>query len=55
MVTGEDDVSRGRDGQTVARINVCDLLRGNQEILLIYKDAEYRLRLTSNKKLILTK
>lgn len=55
MVTAEDETNRGQDGQTTARINVCDLLGGNQEVLLIYKNAEYRLRLTSNKKLILTK
>lgn len=55
MVTGESGTKRGPDSQTVARINVCDLLHGNQEVVLIYKDAEYRLRLTSNKKLILTK
>ena len=37
------------------RLNARDLLSGGREVILVYKDFEYRLRLTSNDKLILTK
>lgn len=37
------------------RIDVRDLLQGRREILLVHKESEYRLRVTSNDKLILTK
>jgi len=44
---------RGRGGPR--RVDVRDLLAGDRELILVYEAAEYRLRLTSNDKLILTK
>ena len=37
------------------RLRVLDLLDGMREVILIHGNAEYRLRLTSNDKVILTK
>jgi hemin uptake protein HemP len=42
-------------GPTVPRIPVGELLGGGREAVLVHDRAEYRLRLTSNGKLILTK
>jgi hemin uptake protein HemP len=39
----------------VPRIDAGALLTSNREIILVHKDTEYRLRVTSNDKLILTK
>ncbi|MEO8300933.1 MAG: hemin uptake protein HemP [Rhizomicrobium sp.] len=39
----------------VKRIAVSDLLSGGREAVLLHEGGEYRLRLTSNGKLILTK
>lgn len=39
----------------VPRIDVHDLLGEGRELILVHKNAEYRLRLTRNDKLILTK
>lgn len=39
----------------VPRIDASTLLASGREIILVHKDNEYRLRLTSNDKLILTK
>ena len=39
----------------VRRIEVHDLMAGAREAVLLHSDEEYRLRLTSNGKLILTK
>ncbi len=41
--------------QPVKRIAVSDLLAGGREAVLLHGGDEYRLRLTSNGKLILTK
>ena len=41
-------------GPTVRRIPVGELLGGGREAVLVHEGAEYRLRLTSNGKLILT-
>jgi hemin uptake protein HemP len=41
--------------QPVKRIAVSDLLAGAREAVLLHGGDEYRLRLTSNGKLILTK
>lgn len=38
-----------------ARYNVADLLRGGREAILEHGGAEYRLRITANGRLILTK
>ena len=42
-------------GKPVRRIAVSDLLSGEREAILLHDGDEYRLRLTSNGKLILTK
>jgi hemin uptake protein HemP len=42
-------------GSAVPRIPVADLLAGGREVVLVHESTEYRLRLTSNGKLILTK
>jgi hemin uptake protein HemP len=39
----------------VRRIAISDLMAGGREAVLLHDGAEYRLRLTSNGKLILTK
>ena len=44
-----------RPNQPVRRIAVTDLLDGGREAVLLHDGTEYRLRLTSNGKLILTK
>lgn len=41
--------------QPVKRVAVSDLLGGGREAVLLHGGDEYRLRLTSNGKLILTK
>jgi hemin uptake protein HemP len=40
---------------SVPRIDASLLLVSGREVILVHKDTEYRLRLTSNDKLILTK
>ena len=37
------------------RLNAKDLLSGSREVILVHNESEYRLRITSNDKLILTK
>ncbi len=37
------------------RLDASALFDGDKELILVYRDLEYRLRLTSNDKLILTK
>ena len=44
-----------RSIQPVRRIDLSDLLAGGREAVLLHDGSEYRLRLTSNGKLILTK
>ena len=39
----------------IPRIDVNDLLGRGRELIIVHKNAEYRLRLTRNDKLILTK
>lgn len=39
----------------VPRFLVTDLIRGGREVILVHDGQEYRLRITSNGKLILTK
>ena len=40
---------------SLPRIDASMLLASGREIILVHKDTEYRLRLTNNDKLILTK
>ena len=44
-----------RSTPSVPRIAISDLLAGGREAILLHDGTEYRLRLTSNGKLILTK
>lgn len=44
-----------RSASPVRRIAIGDLLNGGREAVLLHDGVEYRLRLTSNGKLILTK
>ena len=55
---GDRDTRKAPDdnpGPSVRRIPVGELLGGGREAVLVHDGAEYRLRLTSNGKLILTK
>jgi hemin uptake protein HemP len=42
-------------GQGPVRIELTDLLRGGREAIIVHNGADYRLRVTANGKLILTK
>jgi len=42
-------------GPGIPRIEASTLLASNREIILVHNQQEYRLRITSNDKLILTK
>jgi len=44
-----------RPGTPIRRIAISDLLAGGREAVVVHDGTEYRLRLTSNGKLILTK
>ena len=44
-----------KDRKRPPRISVSDLLQGGREAVLVHDGTEYRLRLTNNGKLILTK
>ena len=41
--------------QTLPRVRLADLLRGNREAVIEHNGQDYRLRLTASGKLILTK
>jgi hemin uptake protein HemP len=45
----------GLEGVSIPKIDASTLLASGKEIILVHKDTQYRLRLTSNDKLILTK
>ncbi len=47
--------SAGEWGGAIPRIDASTLLASGREIILVHNQQEYRLRLTSNDKLILTK
>jgi hemin uptake protein HemP len=42
-------------GPSIPRIDASTLLSSSREIILVHNEQEYRLRITSNDKLILTK
>lgn len=42
-------------GPSIPRIDASTLLASRREVILIHNEQEYRLRITSNDKLILTK
>ena len=45
----------GAGAKPLPRVEARSLLGTSREIILVYKDMEYKLRLTNNDKLILTK
>jgi len=47
--------SLSEKGPPIPRIDASTLLASNREIILVHNEQEYRLRITSNDKLILTK
>ncbi len=52
---GDIERAKGRTGRPPKRIDVAQLLDGAREAILLHEGEEYRLRRTSNGKLILTK
>ena len=55
MAVNGKDKSENSAASPIPRIDASTLLTSGREIILVHKDTEYRLRLTSNDKLILTK
>lgn len=55
MPVKQDQPSESLPGSRRPRIAVEDLMKGNNEIIIEHRGEEYRLRVTSNSKLILTK
>jgi hemin uptake protein HemP len=57
MATGDSNAPKRpiRPGQPIRRIAIGEILGGGREAVLVHDGTEYRLRLTSNGKLILTK
>ncbi len=54
----QDGIERGgatRPDIGPTRVTLDSILRGRQEIIIEHRDKEYRLRITSNGKLLLTK
>jgi hemin uptake protein HemP len=51
--SGQPDETTKKEGKV--RWNSSDLLKGQAEVLIFHEGDEYRLRLTKNHKLILTK
>ena len=47
--------SHSERGSSIPRIDASTLLASSREIILVHNEQEYRLRITSNDKLILTK
>jgi hemin uptake protein HemP len=47
--------SRNEKGSAIPRIDASALLGQSKEVILVHNEQEYRLRVTSNHKLILTK
>lgn len=52
---GADRGSAVRPDTAPLRVPLETILRGRQEIIIQHRDEEYRLRITSNGKLLLTK
>ena len=48
-------VERSPTGSRLKRIKVSELLQGDREVILEHDSQDYRLRITANGKLILTK
>jgi hemin uptake protein HemP len=49
------DAAGAPRGQNPVRIELIDLLQGGREAIIVHNGADYRLRVTANGKLILTK
>jgi hemin uptake protein HemP len=47
--------AQSEKGPLVPRIDASTLLASSREVILVHNEQEYRLRITSNDKLILTK
>jgi len=54
-VSGKTATTQPVSSPPVRRIAIRDLMNGGREAVLLHDGTEYRLRLTSNGKLILTK
>lgn len=50
-----DEAQQAAQLHSLRRVSVSDLLAGDRELILVHRHSEYRLRLTNNDKLILTK
>jgi len=50
-----DTPSRPDTRPPPVRVNIDTILRGRQEVIIEHRNEEYRLRITSNGKLLLTK
>lgn len=48
-------VKSSSQGRTIRRVTTEDLLQGGNELIIAHRGDEYRLRITSNGKLILNK
>jgi hemin uptake protein HemP len=55
MPVSRDTSDRAGSRPAPARVNIETILRGRQEVIIEHRDEEYRLRITSNGKLLLTK
>ena len=54
-VVGTTRIDAGSDQKRPIRLQVADLMHGGREAILEHAGQDYRLRITSNGKLILTK
>lgn len=55
LSTEETKNARPAQSQSVRRVRIEDILAGRREVIIEHGSEEYRLRMTSNSKLILTK
>jgi hemin uptake protein HemP len=53
--TSGDTSGRPDTRSAPVRVNIDTILRGRQEVIIEHRNEEYRLRITSNGKLLLTK
>lgn len=53
--SSERETRPAGQGRTVRRVTTEDLLQGGNELIIAHRGDEYRLRVTSNGKLILNK
>lgn len=55
MITPSKPKATGSESTALPRIDASAFFATGREVILVHKDMEYRLRLTSNDRLILTK